>query len=122
MVALKRKPAPSANWGAGLGQRYRTSHFSNSSTPKPRFRPDRLPDVGLFYRQQFEQLKSSGKGWALTRCPFHEERNASFAIHLERGAFICHACGVKGGDLVDFVRMRDGCDFVAACKSLGAWS
>jgi len=32
-----------------------------------------------------------------TTCPFHAERRASMSIDLERGLFICFACGEKGG-------------------------
>ena len=118
MTANKKPTAATV----GYQQRSYSRHSTSADKPKPRFHPDRLPDVEAYYRGQFEKLKASVKGWALTCCPFHDDRHASFAVHLERGAFICHACGARGGDLVDFVRMRDGCDFTTACKTLGAWA
>lgn len=34
---------------------------------------------------------------ALVQCPFHDDRHASLSIDLERGFWICFACGVRGG-------------------------
>lgn len=34
---------------------------------------------------------------ALVRCPFHDDRHASLSIDLERGWWICFACGARGG-------------------------
>lgn len=34
---------------------------------------------------------------ALVRCPFHDDRHASMSIDLERGFWICFACGERGG-------------------------
>lgn len=34
---------------------------------------------------------------ALVRCPFHNDRHASLSIDLERGWWLCFACGVRGG-------------------------
>lgn len=51
-------------------------------------------------------------------CPFHhDERPGSFYVNLETGAFKCFACGIKGGDIVDFVQARDKITFPQAiCK------
>ena len=29
-------------------------------------------------------------------CPFHDDRNPSCSINIEKGVFFCHACGEKG--------------------------
>ena len=34
---------------------------------------------------------------ALVRCPFHDDRHASLSVDLERGLWICFACGERGG-------------------------
>lgn len=36
---------------------------------------------------------------AMLRCPLptHPERDPSFSIHLDKGLWVCHACGEKGG-------------------------
>jgi hypothetical protein len=30
-------------------------------------------------------------------CPFHEERHPSFRFNVNKGAFVCFACGARGG-------------------------
>jgi serine/threonine-protein kinase len=37
------------------------------------------------------------------RCPFHEERSASFSVNSDLNLYHCFGCG-KGGDVVTFVR------------------
>lgn len=37
------------------------------------------------------------------------------------GGFLCFACGARGGDLVDFVMLRDAVSFRIAAQMLGAW-
>jgi hypothetical protein len=86
-----------------------------------RFDKSRLPLAPGFWEDQFGQLRWNRKGWAATRCPFHQSQSGkSFSVHID-GAFFCFGCGVKGGDIVAFVRLRDRCDFPSACKSLGCW-
>jgi hypothetical protein len=86
-----------------------------------RFDKSRLPLAPGFWEDQFGQLRWNRKGWAATRCPFHQSRSEkSFSVHID-GAFFCFGCGVKGGDIVAFVRLRDHCDFPSACRSLGCW-
>jgi len=34
---------------------------------------------------------------AIVRCPFHDDRHASMSIDLDRGWWICFACGARGG-------------------------
>jgi hypothetical protein len=42
-------------------------------------------------------------------------------VNLATGGFRCFACGAKGGDVIAFLRLRYGLDFVSACRQLGAW-
>lgn len=51
------------------------------------------------------------------KCPFHNERTASFSISPERGVYYCFGCGVKG-DIFDFVQHFEGVDFKGALKIL----
>lgn len=42
-------------------------------------------------------------------CPFHEgDRQQSLAINEASGEFVCHACGVKGGDLIQLYGKAKG--------------
>ncbi|MEM2250423.1 MAG: AAA family ATPase [Candidatus Bathyarchaeia archaeon] len=36
------------------------------------------------------------KGWAIMRCPFHDDNHPSLAVNLENGRFHCKACGETG--------------------------
>jgi DNA primase len=47
------------------------------------------------------------------RCPFHEERTASFSVSPAKGFYYCFGCG-KGGDVITFVRETQGLDFADA--------
>lgn len=50
------------------------------------------------------------------RCPFHNERTASMKIYAQ--SFYCFGCGA-GGDVIDFVRLYEHCDFKTAFRMLG---
>jgi DNA primase len=52
------------------------------------------------------------------RCPFHDERSASFTVFPD-GGFKCFGCGAAG-DVLDYVMLRDGCDFATARAKLEA--
>ena len=60
--------------------------------------------------------KASGSRY-MGRCPFHEERSASFSVNSDLNLYHCFGCG-KGGDVVTFVRETEGLDFVGAIEWL----
>lgn len=51
------------------------------------------------------------------RCPFHNERTASFSVSPDRGLYYCFGCGAKG-DMFTFVEQFEGLDFKGALKIL----
>lgn len=51
------------------------------------------------------------------RCPFHNEKTASFFVSQSRQNFYCFGCGAKG-DVFTFVEELDGIDFRGALKFL----
>ena len=51
------------------------------------------------------------------KCPFHNERTASFSVSPERGLYYCFGCSAKG-DIVNFVQEFEGVDFKGALKIL----
>ena len=51
------------------------------------------------------------------KCPFHNERTASFSLSPERGLYYCFGCGAKG-DMFTFVEQFEGTDFKGALKIL----
>ena len=42
-------------------------------------------------------------------------------INTESGAFVCMACGAKGGDVLAYYMQAHGLEFIDAAKALGAW-
>ncbi len=61
-------------------------------------------------------LIPTGNGFK-AKCPFHNERTASFSLSPERGLYYCFGCGAKG-DIVNFVQEFEGVDFKGALKIL----
>ncbi len=53
------------------------------------------------------------------KCPFHNEKTASFFISPSRGGYYCFGCGAKG-DIFTFVQEFEGLDFPGALKTLAA--
>jgi DNA primase len=51
------------------------------------------------------------------KCPFHNERTASFSVSPDRGLYYCFGCGAKG-DMFTFVEQFEGTDFKGALKIL----
>jgi hypothetical protein len=86
------------------------------------FSAELLPPVETFYRGEFRKLSRPCKGWVKVLCCFHDEKTASLSLNFASGGFYCHGCGSKGGDILDFLQLRDGISFKQAALLLGAWS
>lgn len=50
-------------------------------------------------------------------CPFHKERSPSFTVRADPPLFHCFGCGA-GGDIVEFVKLKEGLSFKDAVESL----
>ncbi len=85
------------------------------------FLKDSLPQPKYYYAEQLSRFKANGYR-ATALCPFHNDRNPSFAVNLETGSFKCFSCGAKGGDVLAFHRARYYLGFKQAAEELGAWS
>jgi DNA primase len=62
------------------------------------------------------KVDKSGRSYK-ARCPFHNEKTASFFISPERGGYYCFGCSAKG-DIFSFVEQFEGLDFKGALKVL----
>lgn len=75
---------------------------------------DRLPITDVL--SSYLTLIPAGKQFK-AKCPFHNERTASFSISPDRGVYYCFGCGAKG-DIFTFVQQFEGTDFNGALKIL----
>jgi len=50
----------------------------------------------LLTQANIEQVEQTNRGWVVALCPFHSERNSSFAVSTETGRYVCKACGATG--------------------------
>ncbi len=62
------------------------------------------------------KLEKAGQNYK-ARCPFHNEKTASFHISPARQTYYCFGCGKKG-DVFTFVEEMEGTDFRGALKIL----
>src|ERR1700736_5137558 len=63
---------------------------------------------------EYVRLKKAGKDFS-GLCPFHQEKTPSFTVSPIKQIFYCFGCG-KGGDVFNFVREMEKCDFVEALR------
>lgn len=91
-----------------------------STNKKNRFRKDWLPEPLEYYRRHLHTLRVHND-WASTKCPFHEDIISSLSVNIKNGGYFCHACGTKGGDVVDFHQRLFEINFIDAAQDLGAW-
>ncbi|HMK74374.1 MAG TPA: DNA primase, partial [Myxococcaceae bacterium] len=75
---------------------------------------ERIDLVALVGRQV--ELKKSGRSFK-GRCPFHEEKTASFYVTPELRRFKCFGCQA-GGDAIAFLQRSGGKSFVEAVREL----
>jgi len=61
-------------------------------------------------------LKRAGSNYK-ARCPFHEEKTASFMVSEKKQIFKCFGCG-KAGNVITFVRDYEKISFLEAVKKL----
>jgi DNA primase len=74
----------------------------------------RIPIEDLL--SSYIKLEKAGKSFK-AKCPFHNEKSASFFVSPDRGGYYCFGCGVKG-DIFSFVEQFEGLDFRGALKIL----
>ena len=86
------------------------------------FNRDQLPDPSAYFEEQGLKLKGPRSAkWKSTECKFHGGRN-SMRVNMATGAWVCMACGAKGGDVLAYEIQSTGADFIDACKAVGAWT
>ena len=89
------------------------------------FDRDRLPAPNVVLQRLGIKVagKMNGGGFWMLYCPFHKDGNESrpsLNVHAVKGFYRCHACGVKGGDILAFYMAITHKDFCDAIADLGA--
>jgi DNA primase catalytic core len=59
-------------------------------------------------------LEKSGANY-IGKCPFHDEKSASFTVSASKNMFKCFGCGV-GGDAVKFIEKLKGISYIEAIR------
>ena len=72
-------------------------------------------DIVEVVRGYVPELRKMGRTWK-ARCPFHSERTPSFNVDPERGTWHCFGSCATGGDVIEFVRRKEGLDFREALR------
>jgi hypothetical protein len=65
-----------------------------------------MSDYREFLRRNLKGLKWRSGGEGSAKCPFHDDRKASFSVNAQSGLWFCHACNV-GGTARDFAARRN---------------
>jgi DNA primase len=65
---------------------------------------------------QYVHLDKKGKNY-FGKCPFHNEKTASFSVEPVRQIFHCFGCG-KGGNVIHFIMAIENLDFPESIKFL----
>jgi DNA primase len=73
------------------------------------------PNIEEYLNYIGADTPAKGGGWRKMKCPFHIDSHASAAVNYDKGAFICHGCGVKG-DVYSLIMYKEGGDFSEALK------
>ena len=72
------------------------------------------PLLDVVQRAGVELRRSGAHRWQ-GLCPFHDDRNPSFFVDVERQRFVCFGCKTRG-DVIDFVRLHERLETIAdAC-------
>lgn len=101
---------------------YRRIFTSKTRAPRQSLDHRSLPTPSQYLTER-GLLKGKARGeWAAIICPAHKggaEKNPSLRVSQIDGHYCCHACGVKGGDVVALHRLFTGMGFTEAVCDLG---
>jgi DNA primase len=62
-----------------------------------------------------DMTRIAATGWRPVKCPFHDDRIASASVNIERGAFSCHACGMRG-DAIALIEKNENTSYRGAIE------
>lgn len=74
-------------------------------------------DYRSFYQRHIPKFDANGKTEVSCLCPFHDDKEPSLSVNLEKGVFKCFGCGEQGG-VVKFIQLRYGLDKKEALRKI----
>ncbi|MCH6259299.1 CHC2 zinc finger domain-containing protein, partial [Puniceicoccaceae bacterium K14] len=74
-------------------------------------------DLVALIRSKNIELKPHGSKDLIGKCPFHDDKTASFVVTPSKNLFHCMGCG-SAGSVIDFVMKHDGVSFRHAVELL----
>lgn len=74
-------------------------------------------DYKSFYTRHIPGFDPNGKTEVQCLCPFHNDKDPSLSVNLEKGVFKCFGCGEQGG-VVKFIQLRYGLDKKGALEKI----
>ncbi len=83
------------------------------------FIPERLPDAATYFESEGLTFQGRSK-WRSTQCVFHGGSD-SLRVNCESGAWVCMACGEKGGDVLSYAMRAHDLGFVEAARRFDAY-
>ena len=87
--------------------------FSHPSWDKPE--KPKADIISTYEGLTGNQVKRISSKATLVLCPFHEERNPSFALYPQTESYFCFACG-KAGDAFSLIMQLEKVDFKDALE------
>jgi len=72
-----------------------------------------------YFEARLDVERFRGHGEVSLNCPFHNDANPSFSVHLDKGVWCCHA-GCGAGGVLDFEQQFSDCDRDSARKNVDA--
>lgn len=92
-----------------------------NSMHRRKFDKARLPSpIQVLRMLNIEPIRPSDL-WLDVCCPVHKDTRPSLRVHAQSGHFMCHGCGVKGGDILALYMQATRKSFVQAVTDLDAW-
>ncbi len=82
---------------------------------------ENLPAPADYFESRGQKVVGKRGKNPRTTCGIHGGKNFNLSFRRDTGQWHCFSCDAKGGSVLDYAMQSDGLDFVAACKSLGAW-
>jgi len=99
--------------------------IKKETQPKPVIRPGHIDVEAIRQRADLIaiienygiKIKKAGNSWR-GMCPFHEGKSPALAVYPDEQTWYCYACNI-GGDVFEFVKRIENCDFKTAAIKVG---